>query len=241
MTALTSCSLGCCAAILALASCSPSSTPARDTAAAQRPISAQADSIGAAGRFVANCEPCSIRVLPGAEPFELRFILDSTGIGHQERMLRRVVVSRVDRPARQQGLSGTAFPVASVSDSFFVIARDFNADRISDLAVMTSQGVANAYFDYWVFRPTADSFAFIGNLPFLAVDSASGHLSSYERGGDGGRIFTRRTYAFVRDSLTAIEVDEQRASRGGAMYIRTLDSLRGGALRRVRTDTSRSP
>jgi hypothetical protein len=50
---------------------------------------------------------------------------------------------------------------------------DINFDNIPDIAVSTSFGIANQYFDYWTYDPTGKSYNATGNYPKLTAHRVS--------------------------------------------------------------------
>ena len=58
-------------------------------------------------------------------------------------------------------------------DIGFISFADINFDSTADLAITTSFGVANLYFDYWVYQPEKAEYVYIGNLPKLTLDPAT--------------------------------------------------------------------
>ena len=55
---------------------------------------------------------------------------------------------------------------------------DINFDNIPDIAVSTSFGVANQYFDYWVYDPKNGNYNSIGNYPKLSTNPADKTLTA---------------------------------------------------------------
>ena len=55
---------------------------------------------------------------------------------------------------------------------------DINFDNVPDLAVSTSFGIANQYFDYWTYDPIGNSYITTGNYPKLAPRRADKTLSA---------------------------------------------------------------
>ena len=55
---------------------------------------------------------------------------------------------------------------------------DINFDGIPDIAVSTSFGVANRYFDYWVYDPKGHAYHSTGNYPKLIANPADKTLSA---------------------------------------------------------------
>jgi hypothetical protein len=58
-------------------------------------------------------------------------------------------------------------------DIGFISFADIDFDSTADLAITTSFGVANLYFDYWVYQPEKAEYVYIGNLPKLMLDPAT--------------------------------------------------------------------
>jgi len=63
-------------------------------------------------------------------------------------------------------------------DIGYILLTDINFDGFPDLALSTSFGVANQYFDYWTYQPAHEKYEFIGNLPKLGLDKENNHLHS---------------------------------------------------------------
>lgn len=55
---------------------------------------------------------------------------------------------------------------------------DINFDKIPDIAVSTSFGVANQYYDYWTYDPDSKSYHSIGNYPKLSINPTDRTLSA---------------------------------------------------------------
>ena len=80
---------------------------------------------------------------------------------------------------------------------------DINFDNIPDIAVSTSFGVANQYFDYWVYDQKIKGYRSIGNYPKLNPNPADKTLSAsvkqsaaaYQKlkySWDGGKLMQRK-------------------------------------------------
>jgi hypothetical protein len=63
-------------------------------------------------------------------------------------------------------------------DTGIVMFDDINFDGIPDLAVSTSFGVANQYFDYWVRDTSSDEYKSVGNLPKLTINKVNKTLEA---------------------------------------------------------------
>lgn len=68
-------------------------------------------------------------------------------------------------------LKGTNNISAIEGDIITLKLRDINFDGNVDLAMSTSFGVVNQYFDYWINDPVKGGFKYIGNYPDFAVDN----------------------------------------------------------------------
>jgi hypothetical protein len=55
---------------------------------------------------------------------------------------------------------------------------DVNFDGIPDIAVSTSFGVANQYFDYWVYDRKSNGYRSVGNYPKLSANPVDKTLSA---------------------------------------------------------------
>lgn len=55
---------------------------------------------------------------------------------------------------------------------------DINFDGMPDLAISTSFGVANQYFDYWVHDREGDEYKFVGNFPKFTINKINKMLEA---------------------------------------------------------------
>lgn len=214
---------------------SASATAPRNT----QPSTQQRPSIPPEYLTVAGCDPCTFRIAPDAPPFTFRFVMRSESGG--SRTISAIVAGRPDRTTWSQSLAAQEMPTVAAGDSLFLGAEDIDFDGNNDVFLLTSRGVANAYAAYWVYRPAADTFAYVGNYPVFRRNTTLRRLSTYERGGDAGREYETRQYAFAGDTITLLEVETQEATGQDGAYRRTISRLEGGALRVVRVDTVRIP
>lgn len=63
-------------------------------------------------------------------------------------------------------------------DKGYVLFQDINFDGYRDLAITTSFGVANLYFDYWVYDTEEGEFRYVGNFPKLELSEERRVLTS---------------------------------------------------------------
>jgi len=63
-------------------------------------------------------------------------------------------------------------------DMGYISFVDINFDSIPDIAITTSFGLANLYFDYWVFDTTLNKYSYIGNFTQFKIDSIHKTLSN---------------------------------------------------------------
>ncbi len=188
--------------------------------------------------LVENCAPCTFRIgtnLPDfAVTFKVRELPDAG------RLVESLQVSRADRPGAPQTLDVHKMTPVPKGDDFFIGADDINFDGYRDLFFATSRGVANTYADYWLFDPAKGEFTYLGNTPVFKVDAEKHELSTYERGGDGGMIYTARRYAFENGTLVVTASEEQEKAAGGA-YQKRVFERRGGKLELVKREMVRPP
>ena len=74
-----------------------------------------------------------------------------------------------------------------------VLFDDINFDGIPDLAIATSFGVANQYFDYWVYDKNNKTYLATGNYSKLKIDAATKKLSAQVKisaAGYEAQVFT---------------------------------------------------
>jgi hypothetical protein len=90
----------------------------------------------------------------------------------------RLVSLEVERSGKIQSLPISEDTTLLRGDQGFIAFEDINFDKIPDISISTSFGVANQYFDYWVFDPGKKKFSFIGNHCKFSIDSESRTLSN---------------------------------------------------------------
>ena len=188
---------------------------------------------------VESCAPCIVKIGRNLPDYAVTFTVRETPDGR--RTVDALQVSRTDRAGSAQSLPvHTMTPVAK-GDDFFLGAGDINFDGYDDLYFATSRGVANAYADYWLLDPARGTFSYLGNYPIFKVDAQTRELSTYERGGDGGMIYTSKHYAFINGTLTVIASEEQEKTAQDGVYRKSVFQLRDGQLALVKREEVRPP
>lgn len=181
--------------------------------------------------FVADCRPCRFILAPGLPPWEFTFALDSTAEGRAVTAI--TARSTGDSVSRRLEVHGML--PQPPGEKFFFGAPDLDRDGRRDLLLATVRGVANTYADYWRFAPDTGAFVYLGNYPMLTPDSASGRLRSYERGGEGGRVYSDREWTLEGDSLVVLREEVQEATPKAGEFLRIVRTRSGpgAALREV--------
>ncbi len=175
---------------------------------------------------MADCRPCRFQIGPSLPPFAFTFDIDSTSDGRAVTAIQ----ARRDGAPQGQRLPVHAMTPEAPGQEFFFGATDLNGDGNLDLLIATSRGVANTYADYWRFVPDSSTFAYLGNYPVFTVDTASRRLKSYERGGDGGRLYQAREWGFEGDSLVVLREEVQEATTTPGEFVRIVrERPAGGA------------
>jgi hypothetical protein len=99
--------------------------------------------------------------------------------------------------------------------------------------LLTSQGEANAYAQYWLYVPQRSTFVDLGTLPVLRVDKHSHAIASHERGGHGGREFRDTSYTLERERLVAVHIVQQVCDQALQGYVKTVSDRHGEALKQT--------
>ena len=185
---------------------------------------------------VQDCQPCLFRAAAGVPDTFLVFQLRTLAGG--ERVVEEIVVQRAGQEV--QRLHVPAMDPVLPDESFIFDEQDINFDGYNDLALAVARGVANTYALYWLFDPSRGRFTPVGRYPWLTVDATRKRLFAYERGGDGGMIYTATTYACTDNVLTVMRREHQeRHPQGG--YRKIIEERRHGRLQVVREQKVKPP
>jgi hypothetical protein len=189
-------------------------------------------------RSTLECDPCTFEIGPSLPPYQISFKVKTS---ENRKLIEELVISPLNRPDLSQTLSVHAMTPIKRDKEFFVGSADVNFDGYNDLFLVTSRGTANTYADYWEFEPKAKKFSYLGNYPILKVENKTKTLSSYERGGSGGMIFTQNAYKFIDGVLTIIESVKQEATDQDGVYIKKTFRRKSGTLELIGTDRITTP
>ncbi|WP_460051902.1 XAC2610-related protein [Sessilibacter sp. MAH2] len=109
-----------------------------------------------------------------SENSSINLSLNLNPVGSHEQLIESISVTQ---ESETHTLIGS--PEISVFNDDILIMqyRDINFDGRLDLAVSTSFGTPNLYFDYWL-NSEANGFIFLGNYPAFKIDSETQTLLS---------------------------------------------------------------
>ena len=114
---------------------------------------------------------------------------------------------------------------------------DLDFDGHADLALLAEVGNANSRSAYWRLDPGTGRFADAGAHETLAVDSAARELTSMNRGGHGGRLWSAARWKWADGALAPVRQEEQDWAEDAQRYVRVVRERRGGAMVEVARDT----
>jgi hypothetical protein len=186
-----------------------------------------------------DCAPCSFMIGQALPSYLVRFKVRD--LPDKRRGVEELRISSDAKPGWEQSLSVHEMTPVTRNKEFSIGTADINFDGYNDLFFVTSRGVANTYADYWLFTPSEGSFSYLGNYPMFTIDRVKHSLSSYERGGHGGMIYTANSYSFIEGVLTLVDSEKQEATDRDGVYLKKMFKLKAGKLRLVKTEKVRSP
>lgn len=115
---------------------------------------------------------------------------------------------------------------------------DLDFDGYRDFGLMTLLPAApNPAYDYWRFDPAADEFRYVGNYGMLEPDSAARVMTTHNRGGHAGRLWTNSYYGWVDGELVEVRADAQTFLDDVQRYAHVVYERRGDSLVVVSVDT----
>jgi hypothetical protein len=155
-----------------------------------------------------DCQPCTIRITPEGAEYSFFFHTQVRADGRRAVQSIRVMQGS----AEVQELKVHSMMGVPARKNFFFRGVDINFDGFQDLEFITSQGVANAHADYWVFTPAAKKFSYLGNYSVFTIETDTHRLKTYERGGYGGMVYESDEYAFADGKLLLMRSEKQEAT-----------------------------
>jgi hypothetical protein len=114
---------------------------------------------------------------------------------------------------------------------------DLDFDGHADLALVTELAAGTSRSDYWRFDPAAGRYLPLGNHETLQVDTAAKALTTFNRGGHGGRIWTAARVAVVDGALVPVRSEEQAWLDDAQAYVYVVRERRGSRLAETSRDT----
>ncbi|WP_331023713.1 hypothetical protein [Longimicrobium sp.] len=114
---------------------------------------------------------------------------------------------------------------------------DLDFDGHADLALVTELAAGTSRSDYWRFDTATGRYEFLGNHETLQVDTAGEALTTFNRGGHGGRIWTAARLGLMDGALVPLRTEEQAWLDDAQVYVYTVCERRGSRLKEVSRDT----
>lgn len=185
--------------------------------------------------FVNNCKPCIVRPGPKLPAYRLFFDLADDEGG---RVVRSINVNRGWEQEPIQTLAVRDM-MPDNGGKFFFDAVDLDFDGYLDLMLITAQGTANASADYWLFKPKSGIFAYAGNYPVFKVDRLRRVLSTYERGGLGGMLFTKSEYRVENGKVRLDRTESQESTGEAGVFRRIVKEREGAKMKTVKSELLR--
>lgn len=146
-----------------------------------------------------------------------------------------IVVMRGGRPV--QTLEPSENHVLPETEAERISRIDLDFDGHADLAFVTELAMANSRSEYWRLDPAAGRFVPAGVHETLHSDSAARELTTFNRGGHGGRLWRASRWRWMDGALAEVRREEQDLLADGATYVRVVRERRGGALAETSRDT----
>lgn len=174
---------------------------------------------------VQDCQPCLIRPSPETEIRKLTFIWKTA---EGERTIESIKVSGETTAEAALPLAGMT-PVGPKQQVVFG-PTDIDFDGLADLVLITEQGMPNATALYWIFDRASGTYRELGQFPVFTLHPTTKTLSTFERGGYGGRIYEKKEYTVNAGKLILAKVEKQSLVRPPATFRRTISRRVGGRL-----------
>ncbi len=114
---------------------------------------------------------------------------------------------------------------------------DLNFDGHADLALVTDLAAGTSRSDYWRFDTATGRYESLGNHETLQVDTDAEVLTTFNRGGHGGRIWTAERIGVVDGALVPLCSEEQAWLEDAQAYVYIVRERRGSRLAEVSRDT----
>lgn len=168
----------------------------------------------------------TIRIHPDHPPYglvlyEREGVVDSLGVLRETRHVQTLAVSE-------------NAPTPSIDR---VSTPDLDFDGHADLALVTELAAGTSRSDYWRFDSASGRYVALGNHETLQVDSAAQSLTTFNRGGHGGRIWTAAQVGVADGALVLLREEEQAWVENALAYVRVVRERRGGTLVEISRDT----
>ncbi|MFO1067220.1 MAG: hypothetical protein U1E14_01725 [Geminicoccaceae bacterium] len=176
---------------------------------------------------VTDCQPCVMALAQDSNGW--LFFFDYNVLPDRLQVIRQIRV-RAPRSSRDMVLPVESMLPAEPGGGYRFGGEDLDGDGWRDLVLVTADGGANAYADYWRYDPADGSFVALGTLPLLGRDPDSGHLVGLEHGSADGLFFTRTDYGFENGELVVLAVEAMLPADDPAKVHRVVQERRQGQL-----------
>jgi hypothetical protein len=180
---------------------------------------------------VADCRPCEI---DGGKAGRWTATFDTVE-ADGERVIRSIRLRKGN--AKELVLAVNDMTPVPKGETFFFGPVDINFDGCQDLMVLVNEGVANEYAEYWVFDGKRSTWVPAGRYPVFKVDGENKRLSTFERGGYGGRIYERNEFTSEGLKPVLVRSEKQTLLRAPDQFRRIVSERINGRMRVVRQRT----